>query len=702
MLCNLIAPLMCGGILAVIFLYFIFNNLIAWSADLGVPMNATASLALTFAVPFLTMRMFAEERAKKTEQLYLTAAVSPVQIVLGKFLAVAALLAFPTFIACLLPLILRPYGEVQYLTSYTAILCFFLYALMVTAIGMFVSSLTQNVFGAGIVTFLLLLLGVMMSSAYDSISVTWLADLLRGCFDFGTKIARMMGGLFDLTSVIFFVSVCAFFLFLTIQGFYLRRYDAQGEGKKTHRLLLLCCLLAFVLTVCVNLIAARLPASVRTWDVTSNGLYSITEESKAVVRGLQEEYRFYYLADEADRAKDENIERILQAYARENERITLEYINPVLQPQFYAVYSDTELSADSVVIVNETTGRSFAMEYRDLVETQLNMSSFTEYVTGYDAEGQITNALQRLSVPAAEQRKAYCLTGHGEALFDSLFEERFRRAGLAAAELNLMQNEGVAADCGLLVINAPVTDLSETETQKVLSYLEAGGNLLLITDARNTNAMPQLSRILAFYGVTAEEGLVVETDPEGYLYDATGANPLYILPLMVSDDITESILNARNGTVFCPLAGAFSYAEDSGELWQTPLLVTSEAAYLADPAQIAQSVPEALGRFVIGLKSVKALSGDRQSVAVFYASAQMFTAEADTQIALGRNSMLFGNSLNALLPEDMRTVTIPVKSFYNTLSMSANAAKAYMIILGLFVPFLWVMGGVLWWLRRRL
>ena len=702
MLSNLIAPLLTGGILAVMFLYFFFNNLIAWSADLGVPMNATASLALTFAVPFLTMRLFAEDRAKKTEQLLLSAPVSAVRIVLGKFLAVAALLSFPAFIACLLPLILRPYGEVQYATSYTAVLGFFLYALMITAIGMFVSALTQNMFGAGIMTFLLLLLGVMMSGTYDRIGSPLLQTLLRECFDFGTRISRMMGGLFDLTSVIYFLSVCALFLFLTVQVFLKRRYDLHGEGRRAALMILGASLLAVLTCLFVNLGAAHLPEGIRTVDVTSNGLYSVTEPSKEVVRGLTDPYRIYYLAAEDDAEKDENIERILKAYLQENELLTLEYVNPVLRPSFYEAYSDTALSADSVVIVNERTGRFRALEYRDMVQTQLNLSSFTEYVTGYDAEGQITNAFARLSVPADALQKAYLLTGHGERGLDTLFTERISRTGLESEELTLQLKEQLPEDCALLILNAPAQDLTEAEADRILRYLSEGGNLLMIMDAAQTKEMPNLARIADFYGVSLLSGIVAETDPEGYLPEAGEIGPYYLLPLMVQDAVTEPLLQARNGTVFCPLSGALGFEEETEGCVTAPLLVTSEEALLTDPNGQTAEVGGEAGRFTIALRSEKEVSGERYSTAFFYACAEMFTKEADEDVALGKNSMLFGNTLNELLPEDLHAVSIPVKSYYNTLSMSANASRAFMIILGLFVPFLWVMGFALWWMRRRL
>lgn len=97
--------------------------------------------ALTFvfliAVPILTMRVLAEERKQKTDQLLLTSPVSVGGIVLGKYLALVTVYAIPMGVICLYPIVMSKFGTVSFASAYTAILGFFLLGCANIAIGVF-------------------------------------------------------------------------------------------------------------------------------------------------------------------------------------------------------------------------------------------------------------------------------------------------------------------------------------------------------------------------------------------------------------------------------------------------------------------------------------------------------------------------------------------------------------------------------------
>ena len=705
LLTNLIGPLMTGAVLAIIVLYFIFYNLIGWGSDMAAPMNAASVLALTFAVPFLCMRTFAEETRSGTDQLYMTAPVSIGAIVLGKFFALAAVLLIPTAIACLFPLILSPFGEVQYLYCYTAILGFYLYALMIIAISMFISTLTDNQFVAGIFSFLFILLGVVLGSAYQSIPVQPVRTVLQAVYDFGGRIENMLGGLFDLTSVIYFLSVTVLFLFLCTQSILKRRYTLKKGSIRVGAYSLALSVVMIAVTVAVNIAATMLPERVRTVDVTGNRLYSVTEPSAAVARAVTEPVKLYFLVSEDDTySKDTNVERLLTDYAHQSEQITLEYINTVVNPQFYADYSDTPLSANSVVVVNEANGRFKALEYNNMLQTEMDYSSFSQYVSGYDTEGQVTNALQYVTGGEDTMSIAYLTTGHGEQAFDPAFQTLFERGGIQALELNLQSADAVPEDADMLVIHAPQVDFTDKETEQVLAFLESGGNLLMVTSYRAADT-PNLDSIMAFYNVKNARGIVIETDPNGYYFSGTNAAPFYIFPLVYEDAVTTGTTDASQGSVFVPMAQALTYEEGDKTVTQTQLLITSAESFLktdlADDS-VTMRDEDIPGEQTLGLKSVKTVSEGVSSTALFYTSAELFTESADRQVAKGMNSRLFGNSINALADENAVYVTVPVKSFMNRLSVRANAAIGWSLALIGLVFAIWIAGVVIWMRRRKL
>ena len=130
------------------------------------------SLVLLLCVPILTMRVLAEERKQKTDQLLYALPLSMTKIILGKFLAMVALLLIPTVIIGMYPLILTGYGAVHLPAAYGALLAFFLLACALLAMGMFLSSLTGNPVFSAVLCFGALLLLYLMSDLANFVSGT--------------------------------------------------------------------------------------------------------------------------------------------------------------------------------------------------------------------------------------------------------------------------------------------------------------------------------------------------------------------------------------------------------------------------------------------------------------------------------------------------------------------------------------------------
>ncbi len=132
-----------------------------------------AVLILFFiTVPLLSMRIMAEERRQKTDQLLITSPVSVGKIVLGKYLAMAAVFLIPLLFFSFLPFFLSSYGTVPMAENFVAILAFALYGLAAIAVGLFLSSLTENVVIAAVLTFIVLFLTYMMQGIESLISTT--------------------------------------------------------------------------------------------------------------------------------------------------------------------------------------------------------------------------------------------------------------------------------------------------------------------------------------------------------------------------------------------------------------------------------------------------------------------------------------------------------------------------------------------------
>lgn len=151
---------------------------------------------LMIAVPVLTMRSFSDERRSKTDQLLLTAPVSVIKIVMGKYLSMVTVFAVPVLFSCLCPLIISAYGTAYLAADYASILAFFLLGCVYIAIGMFISSLTESQIIAAVGTFGVILLLILWPSLINFLPVTAFGSL-AGFFlilSFGVFVIYRMTG----------------------------------------------------------------------------------------------------------------------------------------------------------------------------------------------------------------------------------------------------------------------------------------------------------------------------------------------------------------------------------------------------------------------------------------------------------------------------------------------------------------------------
>ena len=222
---TFLGPLFIGATLFLLGIYFSVYNLFMGYPYIGYALSSVVFLFLV-SVPVLTMRILAEERRQKTDQLILTSPVGVGRIVLGKFLALATVFAIPVMIISLYPLVLAGFGTIAFGETYLAILGFFLYGLASIAIGIFVSSLTESQVIAAVLTFGILFLGYVMSGLCNMISPTgnFLTKIL-GAFDMAGRFEGLLDGSLQMTDIVYFLSVILLSLVFTVQSIQKRRYQ---------------------------------------------------------------------------------------------------------------------------------------------------------------------------------------------------------------------------------------------------------------------------------------------------------------------------------------------------------------------------------------------------------------------------------------------------------------------------------------------
>ncbi len=238
---------------------------------------AGASFAFIIMIPILTMRIISEEKKQKTDQLLYSLPISTTQIVIGKFLAVFATSVIPMCVVVIYPLILQNYGNLYLPNAYGAMFGYIMTAAVLLSIGTFISSITESQAMAAGICFAAMILNYYMvtvaeyamSSAFASLIAILVVEIIlallirhmtrndvmaevigliaviataalyiynndwfQGLFpnileniSVYERFYQFVDGIFDYTSVVYFISVIVFFLFLTVQSLEKRRYN---------------------------------------------------------------------------------------------------------------------------------------------------------------------------------------------------------------------------------------------------------------------------------------------------------------------------------------------------------------------------------------------------------------------------------------------------------------------------------------------
>lgn len=187
----------------------------------GVVVNLwSVVLVLTlFAAPFLSMRLFAEERRNKTFELLMTSPVRPIEIVLGKYLGALGIVVCTLGVTIVFPIILSIIGSSEsgsalewstVLLGYGALL---LWGATNMAIGMFISSLTESQMVAAFVSFAVAMVWMLVKALAPNAEEPTRSILNYLSFD--AQLQNMLKGVLDLKPLVFFSSVIALFVLLT-------------------------------------------------------------------------------------------------------------------------------------------------------------------------------------------------------------------------------------------------------------------------------------------------------------------------------------------------------------------------------------------------------------------------------------------------------------------------------------------------------
>ena len=275
-LTSMVGYVFIAFILLILGIYFTAYNLQYASPDFGVTLSSVTFLFLIIT-PILTMRILAEEKKNRTDQLLLTAPVPVWKVVLGKYLSMVTIYAIPVVISAFYPLIMGKYGVISYPMAYVAVIGFFFLGCAQIAVGLFLSSVTESQVIAAVLTFGILFCSYMMDGIESFFSDTAVSSMVAflviaivigivvyqltkniifsscvggvlvigvaavyfikptiftgliqkflNLFAIANHFDNFVGGIFDVTGIVYMLSVVCIFVFLTVQCIQTRRWS---------------------------------------------------------------------------------------------------------------------------------------------------------------------------------------------------------------------------------------------------------------------------------------------------------------------------------------------------------------------------------------------------------------------------------------------------------------------------------------------
>ena len=179
---------------------------------------------LLVLIPILTMRTLSEEKRQKTDQLLLTAPISLSALVIGKFLAAMIIYSIGVCMTLVYAIVVSFFGTVSWLTVLGNVVGLLLLGAAFIAVGILVSSLTENQVIAAIGGFAAMLSLYLIGTIAAIIPINWIARILSN-LSFSTRYSPFTYGVFDFSNVLFFISAAVIFLFLTVRVLERRRWS---------------------------------------------------------------------------------------------------------------------------------------------------------------------------------------------------------------------------------------------------------------------------------------------------------------------------------------------------------------------------------------------------------------------------------------------------------------------------------------------
>lgn len=456
---------------------------------------------------------------------------------------------------------------------------------------------------------------------------------------------------------------------------------------------------ALVLAILVCLIVDALPKRYTEFDLSASGIYTLSDTTKDILQGLDQDVTLYYLAQTG--SEDVFITGLLDRYAEYSDHLSWEQIDPAVYPTFASQYDADSASEGSVIV---TAGeKSNLIDFTDFYPDYYSYSYGMSDTNRFDGENCLTTAVY--NVTSGESSHAYYTTNHGEASLGSTLLSAIEKQNITVSALDLLTSS-IPEDCDLLIVNCPQQDFAGAdgvtdELSMLESYLDGGGKLILTTDSGYET--PNLDTVMAEFGLSRVPGLVVEGDASYY---SQALGPISSL-LTVNYNGESAVTGGLDSDVRCLLAQSqgIAIAEDlPADVSTEALLVTSDTAfskvdgYDMDTSKMTEKEADDIdGPFNLAVYAENTTTGAQ----VTWVGSGLVSNDTLDMAVNGGNSKLLLACAAAMTGQSSETLVDAKALESETLTFSAGTVGMLGLLFPLVLPLVLVAGGIVAVVMRR-
>jgi ABC-type uncharacterized transport system involved in gliding motility auxiliary subunit len=428
----------------------------------------------------------------------------------------------------------------------------------------------------------------------------------------------------------------------------------------------------------------------KRFDLTTERLHSLGEESVKVAAQVNENLRvkaFYPNADEP------TVRELLQLYSHQNNKISVEFVDPDKDPQAAKQYQVEVYGMMRNPLTREQ--RAFGTVIFDMGNGKIERIEKQDTPT----EEDVTNSLMKLV--KGEKKTVYFVEGHGEKSINSTEREGYQVAngalgkdGYNVKTLSLVREEKVPADASAIVIAGPVTEPFPQEMDKVDAYLNSGGSVLLMLDPPPAAALKDFTEK---WSVVVGNNRVIDATGMGQLLGRGPDTPL------VMGYTDHKIVERFNVMTFFPLARSVAPAKTPAQgLSVQPLIETAERSWgesdlKSNEVGFDEKV-DVKGPVPIATVVTKDIEGGKKARLIVFGDSDF---PINANFSNQGNGNLFLNTVK-WLAGDESFIAIKTKSPADRpLTMTETGGRTVGLLVVFVLPIAVLVAGVLVWVRRR-